>query len=395
MSAQPLQALRFVRKTQLAPGEYRKNFRQIDADIIAAVTSPEADQVTPLMSKIYLRLVSAPNECWEREGVLYFAPRDTAGRLVKASKVLYEVLGVASATAHKALRWLHGQGIIGYSAGKNGVGIRIFLNRAASSIGVREGTAGKKILPFARGSNEPPRGSTAEPAFKDSFAVLEDLDLDTDPRAPKNGADTAMVSKTDPAPESPTRLSCVTARHNGRGAEAGLLSAGSGSAEALAKRLRYELEPCVRDAAAHAAKQIAAHEAERTRQWFETKALPKAVRVAQRETYELLRKYGGAGACVRTQANLTVGRAPSVDMPPAARPLTPEEIQETAEACVALLEMQGKAIEATLAELSPAEGGWLLPQDVARVREAAQALAHAPDEGGTIANSPQRPHSPS
>jgi len=35
---------------------------------------------------------------------------------------------------------------------------------------------------------------------------------------------------------------------------------------------------------------------------------------------------------------------------------------------------QGKTIEATLAGLSAAEGGWLLPEDLTRVREAAQAL---------------------
>src|SRR5205085_11688981 len=124
MTATALAPPRFVRRTQLGAHEYRKNFHQIDHDVMAAVTSVAADRVTPLMSKIYLRLVSAPTEFWEREGVLYFAPRDTEGHPVKASKVLYGVLGVASATAHKALQWLHGQGIIGYFAGKNGVGIR-------------------------------------------------------------------------------------------------------------------------------------------------------------------------------------------------------------------------------------------------------------------------------
>ena len=72
MTAQALQAPRFVRRTQLEPGEYRKNFRQVDGDVIAAVTSREADRVTPLMSKIYLRLVNAPAQYWERDGVLRF-----------------------------------------------------------------------------------------------------------------------------------------------------------------------------------------------------------------------------------------------------------------------------------------------------------------------------------
>ena len=53
--------------------------------------------------------------------------------------------------------------------------------------------------------------------------------------------------------------------------------------------------------------------------------------------------------------------------------LSPEEILETAETCVALLETQGKSIDVTLSEIS-SEGGWLLPEDAPRVREVAQTL---------------------
>src|ERR671927_187643 len=109
MSLQPFPAPRFVRRTTLRPHEYRKNFRQLDEEVIAAVTSAAADRVTPLMGKIYLRLVSAPTEFWEREGVLYFGAGESEGQMVKASKMLYGVLGVASATAHKALAWMHEQ----------------------------------------------------------------------------------------------------------------------------------------------------------------------------------------------------------------------------------------------------------------------------------------------
>ena len=113
MSVRPLEGPRFVRRTQLGPGEYRKNFRQIDGDIISAVTSVEADRVTPLMSKIYLRLVHAPARYWEREGVLRFEsePRDEGH--VTAWEALCETVGVASATARKALPWMHEPGIIG------------------------------------------------------------------------------------------------------------------------------------------------------------------------------------------------------------------------------------------------------------------------------------------
>src|SRR3712207_2563713 len=109
MSASALATPRFVRRTQLRSNEYRKNFRQIDGDVISAVTSHEADRVTPLMSKIYLRLVHAPAEYWEREGVLRFEGELRDDRHVTAWAALCEVLGVASATARKALRWMHEQ----------------------------------------------------------------------------------------------------------------------------------------------------------------------------------------------------------------------------------------------------------------------------------------------
>jgi len=371
-------APRFVRRTSLAPHEYRKNFQQIDAEVINAVTSPEADQVTPLMSKIYLRLVSAPSECWEGPGTLYFSAKTTEGKQIKASKVLYEVLGVASATAHKALSWMHEQGIIGYSSGKNGVGIRIFLNRAATSIGLRDDRAGKKILPFARGSNGEGAGSSAEPAFKDSFAVQRDyLDTDLNPRAPKNGANKNQVGKKDLGTDPPPAPH-AQAHPDGkaRESETPATHSNAASVDEIVERLKRELEPCVKAAATQAATQTASREMAHTREWFETKALPKAARVAQRETYDLLRKHGSVDERARhARADLEVGRATSDSYtPPVAHNLTPEEIRETAETCVALLETPGKLIEVTLSEISAEGGGWLLPQDAPKVREAAEKL---------------------
>jgi hypothetical protein len=355
MTAHSLPAPRFVRKTQLAPGEYRKNFHQVDADVIAAVTSQEADRVTPLMSKIYLRLVSAPSEFWEREGVLYFAPRATDGRPVKSSKVLYEVLGVASATAHKALQWLHGQGIIGYFAGKNGAGIRIFLNRASSSIGVRDQVATKKILPFARGSKDVLRGSTVEPPFKDSFAVSDNLETDINPYAPNSGADIKVINQSPP-PEQQLGSNV----HNGN-EKASDGFAPTSSEHQIAARLLRELEPAMRAAAIEAA----AREHERTREWLESRGLPKAARVAQREAYNVLRQYG----VVRATAPSTCVEAGRSDcITPAARALPEDEIAELAEACLTMLEVQGQALEATLAGMSVAVGGFLLPDDATRVR---------------------------
>jgi len=381
MAGQALEARRFVRRTQLGPGEYRKNFRQVDTDIIAAVTSREADAVTPLMSKIYLRLVSAPAQYWEREGVLRFEAELREEAHVKAWDALCELLGVASATASKALRWMHEQGIVGYFAGKNGVGIRVFINRAASSIGTR--AAGKKILEFTRASSRGARASTGEAAFIDSYADLEVLEKDLNPHAPKNGAGANPVCKTSSAP-NPTSIpvSRTSHSHEEREQPTGPLAVSAVSVEEIVGRLRSELETCVRDVAARAAAQSASREIERTRVWFETKALPKAVRVAQHEVYDLLRKHGGIESrCGRGGAGLEVGRAAEGYTAVTARRLTPEEVRETAEVCVALLETQGKSIEVTLSEMSSEGGGWLLPEDAPRVREAAQALVLSAGEG--------------
>lgn len=122
MSLRPLPGARFIRRTELRPGEYRKNFHQIDREVLSAVTSEEADRVTPLMSKIYLRMVNAPEKYWERDGVLRIEAEVRDEGLVKAWSVLCELVGVASATASKALRWMHEQGIIGYFSGKKAWG---------------------------------------------------------------------------------------------------------------------------------------------------------------------------------------------------------------------------------------------------------------------------------
>ncbi|MDT5272076.1 MAG: hypothetical protein QOH49_4262 [Acidobacteriota bacterium] len=369
MNVRPLQAPRFVRRTRLGPDEYRKNFRQIDGDIISTVTSPEADRVTPLMSKIYLRLVHAPVQYWEREGVLCFESELRGETHVKAWNALCEALGVASATANKALRWMHEQGIVGYFAGKNGVGIRIFLNRAASSIGSR--VAGKKILAFPPASSAKARASRDEAAFSDSYAVSEVLEKDLNPRAPKNGAEQTKVVYTAPAPH-PTR--------------SGYSPQGVGSdnvpppqtalrvevpIEEIVSRLRHELEPSLQSAARRAA----AQEHERTREWLESRGLPKAARVAQREAYNVLRKYGVIrDGALSTHAD--VGRShPAQEQH---QPLSDGDVEGLAQACLAMLEVKGQSVELTLSEISVKAGGFLLPSDASRVHAMAQALLDSP-----------------
>ena len=171
-----LEVPRFVRRTQLNAQEYRTNFRQLDCEVIAALISEEATRVTSQMSKIYLCLINAPVELWERDGVLRLTGCEREGKWQTAWEQLVKLAGVASATARKALAWMSEQAIIGYYAGKNGVGIRIFINRAASSI-ARKPEAGQKNLRLVQASSGTPRTSPNEAAFNDSFAVLGSVDI--------------------------------------------------------------------------------------------------------------------------------------------------------------------------------------------------------------------------
>ena len=357
MQAQPRPTRRFTRRTALGDNEYDTNFQKLDRDTIAAVSSPEADAVTPLMSKIYLRLLQAPEGCRESERVLHFGGETREGKWVKAWDQLCRHLRVSSETANKALSWMHDEGIIGYSAFKNGVGIRIFLNRAVSSIAARPAGKGKKILDFVPASPAGRPASPSEAAFKDSFAGSEVSDSDLNSRAPKNGADTKggvkTLSEIEPAE--------VT---------------GAVQVDEIVRRLREELEPCVRTAAA----QAAAREHERTREWLENRGLPKAARVAQHEAYNVLRKYGVISESARSsRAHAEVGRNDYTPTEP--HQLSPDEIAELAGACVAMLETKGQSIEVTLSEMSSEGGGFLLPEDAPRVREAARKLSGESGEG--------------
>lgn len=370
MNLQPLPGQRFIRKTQLGPNEYRKNFHQIDREVMDAITSIEADQVTPLMSKIYLRMVGAPTEYWEREGVLRIEAGVREDRVVKAWSVFCELVGVASATASKAVRWMHDQGVIGYFAGKNGVGLRIFLNRAASSVGVRTLQGGKKILEFPPASIRESRASRNEPAFNDTYGVKEVSDTDFNPCAPKNGAKKQMVDKTSPEPSpEPTAQNEASSSPKGREVETSEPSVSSIlSISEIVRRLKSELEPSVQQAAKQAARQ----EHERTREWLKNRGLPKAARVAQRETYNVLRNHGViSDANERARADLEVGRNHSTVE---AKPLSEGETKELAEMCIAMLEMHGQAIDTTLAEISSEAGGCLLPEDAPKVRALAESM---------------------
>lgn len=379
MQAATASSSRFVRRTNLHEGEYRKNFRQIDRDAIEIVTSDEACRVTNLMSKIYLRLIDAPPCFWEVGGVLRFTGEEKEGEWQTAWEQLTRMLGVASATAQKALNWMHEQGVIGYDAHRNGVGIRIFINRAIASIGKGEGSAKQKNLRLVPTSSGAAHTSPGDMPFKDTFGIKDSLELDFDSRAPKNGADNTEVGKTFSEPEpAPTGNPQASDPHEERGSASASSKAGDTlSVDEIVNRLRSALEPSLKAVAVQAAQR----EHERTREWLDRHGIPKATRVAQREAYNVLRSHGFVNAeAQRTRAQLEVGRASDSFTAPDARPRTAEEIIEIAETCIALLEAQGKSIEVTLSEISSEGDGWLLPEDAPKVREAAQRLLNERSE---------------
>ena len=91
----------------------------IKRDIAEAVTSEEADRVTPDICSIYLRLVTAPEQWWQENEVLSIKAESRDGVSRLAWSILLEYLQVPSETARLALAWFEEKGFISinFSAG--------------------------------------------------------------------------------------------------------------------------------------------------------------------------------------------------------------------------------------------------------------------------------------
>ena len=376
MHATPTTDKRFIRRTALRGGETRQNFRQVDNDALRLVRSREARAVTQLMMHIYMCLIDAPYRFRQNEGDLYFGGEERDGRHMTAWDQIIELLEVADGTALKALKWMHAQGVIGYEARKNGAGIRIFLNRAVASI---KPASMQKFLPATPVANGATHVSPFATPFKKDPRKQKDTKMNT--IALENGAGvsstfelTADGTKPDVVPGSHPPSPVV--RSSDADTPTTLIPAD------VVWQLRRSLEPALRAIAAQTAACEAARQGERTRMWLDSYGIPKAVRVAQREAYKAFRQQEGkASAEQRARADLQVGRSTTNCSPAVLKPCTPEEVREVAEVCLTMLDVQGKPIEQTLTEMS-ADGGWLSPQDVSRVREVAGELLRGRNVGG-------------
>src|SRR5262245_43456589 len=188
---------RFVRRTTLKENEYRTNFKQIDNDVSWRLVSREARAVTPQMASIYLSLLLAPPECWERDGVLHLVGEDREEDSITAWEQMREITGVANSTLSKALDWMHQAGVIGYDARANGVGVRIFINRASASIRYR---SAQKNLPVAPTPSPEVRTPSVGVGFKRNIHE-RDLDMNqirADARESGSSAKNDPLAKNDP-----------------------------------------------------------------------------------------------------------------------------------------------------------------------------------------------------
>ena len=253
---------RFLRRTSLEADEYRTNFRQIDCDILSCLISEEARRVSHSMAHVYLALVNAPAGVFEREGVLRFtgADREGKGRLT-AWKQLRRLTGVANSTLSKCVDWLSANGLIGYCAYPNGVGIRIFLNRAAKSVAKRSAS---------RTINVVRTPSVSAPAPKSGVAFKEIIS-----RKNLEGviSDAPGGAKTPLPPDTPNET----------------------IARAVNDISSIITATCSREAAL-------------TREWLEKAGIPKAVRVAQHEVFSVLRLNRNRGLSAK-KGNSGVGLA--------------------------------------------------------------------------------------
>jgi len=283
-------APRFVRRTRLAENEYRVNFKQIDNDVIKALISPEAREVTPLMSTIYLSLIASPPSCWEREGVLHFVGEDRGDERLTAWEQMRKIAGVANSTLSKALDWMSKLGVIGYDARANGVGIRVFFNRASSSIrpGIRPGAGLGQALQDQKILRLVPTPSGAAPTPTNGAPFKEDcFENNRENYSPRADArEESTPDKEQPVSTAPSDNRALSPSNlqmtaNQASSPAGVDTMLIGT---LTRRIASDLRPEI----AAAVKR----ETDNTREWFLKYGLPKATRVAQRETYDLLRSQG-------------------------------------------------------------------------------------------------------
>jgi hypothetical protein len=425
--------LRVVRRVFLYPHEKRTNFTPVDNDILRAVSSDEAARVTDKMSKIYLRLIQVRRDSpfHQSEGVLCFPGEERAGQWVTAFDQMVAYLGVAPATARKALEWLKQKGIIGYVCPK-GYPVRVWLNRAAASIAPREGAQGTHLraVPSPAPSLSAPGAnadapffydeSASVPAFKESHGHEENL-CSVNPLALVSAAESTPTNST-----SANRPAAVSVSHPAGSGISGEKPEAAGTLAEVRKlsTLVTEIERKVSGILPACASAVRAEvddqlefQFRKIRQFLHDKAVPQAARTGQQEAYKILRRLGAVTTEARAKSDVYTGSSATSAAPPA--PQNARQTQVSREEALALAESiwqenerAGGTIEQTLAAYE-----WLWeaqqqfePHELKLVKEAVfghevqsrlgrrrsesrQALREAGMPGEDVAASPAAPQS--
>jgi hypothetical protein len=96
-------------------------------DILALINSEEADQITEMMSKIYLGLIHAPAEWWKSNDTMQVRGSQGGEVTTTAWAELVNRLRVTPEEAQKALQWMQEKEIITYREYEGGREIEISL----------------------------------------------------------------------------------------------------------------------------------------------------------------------------------------------------------------------------------------------------------------------------
>lgn len=299
---------RVVRRSFLYPHEKRTNFTPIDNDFLRAVSSDEAAKVTDKMAKIYLRLVQIKRDSpfYQSDGALCFSGEERNGQWITGFDQLVQFLGVAPATARKALEWMKAKGIIGYVCPK-GYPARIWLNHATTSVTSRQ-NANDNFSETKIGTSFFCAESTAVPAFKEEHAHEDNLS-NTNSRTLISAAASHHTQNNISQTAKPELSS------NLRGGILGENDLHHGNNEIkkltrivgeLERKVSKILPDCALAVRAEVDDQMEL-QFNKMRRYIAEKALPQAARTGQQEAYKILRRYGAVASEAQQRQGVYVG----------------------------------------------------------------------------------------
>ncbi|HYE75859.1 MAG TPA: hypothetical protein VEF04_21120, partial [Blastocatellia bacterium] len=260
----------------------------------------------------YLRLVQIKRDSpfYQSNGALCFSGEEKNGQWITGFDQLVQFLGVAPATARKALEWMKGKGIIGYLCPK-GFPTRIWLNHAETSITTKQ-TANSNFSEAKSGASFFCAESTDVPTFKEDHAHGDNLS-NTKPHALSSAAaasHTHISFSQEPKLQSSDNL---------RGGILGEKQAPQNTEEIkkltrvvgeLERKVAKILPDCAMAVRAEIDDQMEL-QFNKIRRYLAEKALPQAARTGQQEAYKILRRYGAIASETQEKQGLYVGSSKS------------------------------------------------------------------------------------